>query len=410
MGYARQDAPERLQQKSLADRDHALDGFRLLAALMVVCYHYAALYGGWGCHPRVVLPGLYTVARYGWLGVEFFFMISGFAVCLSAWGRSLGDYAISRASRIYPAYWVAVPLTASVVIIWPQVRHVSGWEVVLVNLTMVQELLEVPSVDGVYWTLFAELKFYLLFALVIAFGITYRKCVLFCGVWQLAGLAGVGEGGNSVKEWVMPGFAPYFIAGIAFSLMRRFAPNALLWFIVAFSCVLAEHRLGERLAAHREAGHSMPAWPAQLAVLAAFTVMAIIALGWLKSVRWCWLAPAGALTYPLYLIHQHIGMTLIYALRDHLPAIPLVLGTIVGVMGASWAMHRFCERPLSAWFRRALQTGIDQIRRAMDETGPAHKSSPARGRRLPGPSEVREATRHRLSKSALGHRSNRPVR
>ncbi|MGX8910271.1 acyltransferase family protein [Streptomyces netropsis] len=391
MAYARRGRPERLRRTPPPGRIHALDGLRLLAALMVVIYHYAALHGGWGHHPRSVFPGFYMIARYGWLGVEIFFMISGFAICLSAWGRSLGDFVVSRVSRLYPAYWVAVLLTASVVVAWPKVRRVSGWEAILTNLTMVQEALEVANVDGVYWTLFMELKFYVLFAAIVAFGATYRKCVLFCGVWLLAGLIGVAEGAKSLEAWAMPGFAPYFVAGIAFSLMHRFAPNILLWAIVAFSFALAEHRLGGRLADNRDAGHAMPAWPAQLAVLAAFVIMAILALGWLSSIRWRWLTPAGALTYPLYLIHQHIGMTLIYALRDYVPALALVLGLTVVMLGAAWGLHRLCERPLASWLRGALQRSLDQVRSAADSPSPVRQLPLVRGSVAPAP-EAGKAT------------------
>ncbi|MFI1259119.1 acyltransferase family protein [Streptomyces netropsis] len=367
----------RLRRSSSPGRIHGLDGLRLLAALMVMVYHYAALYGGWGRHPRSVFPCLYTVARYGWLGVEIFFMISGFAICLSTWGRSLGEFAVSRISRIYPAYWIAVLLTASVVVTWPQVRRVSDWEAIPVNLTIVQEALGVANVDGVYWTLFMELKFYLLFATVAAFGITYRKCILFCGVWLFTGLIGVVDGPEALGAWAMPGFAPYFVAGIAFSLIHRFGPNILLWGIAVFSFILAEHGLGERLADNRDAGHAMPAWPAQVAVLAAFAIIAVMALGRLSTIRWRWLAPAGALTYPLYLIHQHIGMTLIYALRDRLPALALVLGITVLMLGVSWVLHRWCERPLASWLRKALQRSVEEVRCG------AHKAVAARPLALP---------------------------
>ncbi|MEV4868622.1 acyltransferase family protein [Streptomyces syringium] len=423
MAHLRNVRSERLRQAPQPHRRlHSLDGFRVTAALMVVFYHYAALYGGWGRHPRSILPSLYLVARYGWLGVEIFFMISGFAICLSAWGRSLGDFAVSRAARIYPAYWVAVLVTATVVVAWPQVRRVSGWESVLVNLTIAQEALGVSHVDGVYWTLFVELKFYVLFAVIVASGVTYRKCVLFCCVWQIAGLVSAADHSEALEAWAMPGFAPYFVAGIAFSLMHRFAPNALLWAIVAFSFILAEHRLGDRLADNRDAGHPMPAWPAQLAVLAAFAIMAIMALGWFSTIRWRWLAPAGALTYPLYLIHQHIGMTLIYALRERVPALSLVLGVTAVMLGASWALHRLCERPLGVWLRRALQRSVEQVRStaadgasASSEPGVGYRGASPFGRTMPVTSRTRPVseaggnTPCPSCQSAPGEEANRSV-
>lgn len=56
------------------------------------------------------------------------------------------------------------------------------------NLSMLQGGIGVPDIDDAYWTLFVELKFYVLFALVVMRGVTYRNCVLFCGIWTLAGV------------------------------------------------------------------------------------------------------------------------------------------------------------------------------------------------------------------------------
>ncbi|WP_053728808.1 acyltransferase family protein [Streptomyces sp. WM6378] len=106
----------------------ALDGLRLVAALMVVCYHYLALSRPWGHNPATIFPTLHRFAEFGWLGVEVFFLVSGFVICMSVWGRSLGDFAVSRVSRLFPAYWVAVPLTALVVKKWPEITSIRGWD------------------------------------------------------------------------------------------------------------------------------------------------------------------------------------------------------------------------------------------------------------------------------------------
>ena len=50
---------------------------------------------------------------------------------------------------------------------------------------MLQQFVNVPAVDDVYWTLFVELKFYILFATVVWFGLTYRRVVLFNVIWTV---------------------------------------------------------------------------------------------------------------------------------------------------------------------------------------------------------------------------------
>ncbi|WP_217197767.1 acyltransferase family protein [Streptomyces buecherae] len=350
--------------KRSAPRLYVLDGLRLVAALMVVLFHYVALYGGWENNPRAVFPSLHAYARYGWLGVEVFFLISGFVICMSTWGRSLGDFVVSRVSRIYPAYWVAVLLTAAVVTVWPQVRSVAGWGEVVTNLTMLQEGLGVSDVDGVYWTLFIELKFYALFAVVVATGVTYRKCVMFCGIWTAAAVIAPTADNTLLDMWAMPLYSPYFVAGIAFYLMHRFRPTALLWGIVLFSMLLAHHHLGERITDNlADPEQPIAHWPAHLIVVLAFGAMALIALGAFDRVRWRWLATAGALTYPLYLVHMYIGLTMIHWLRGLLPAPYIVLTVVVVMLLAAYALHRCVERPLGAWLRGAMRRGIDDMRR-----------------------------------------------
>lgn len=342
-----------------------MDGLRLLAALAVVLYHYVALRGGWAQDPARVFPTLYDFGLYGWLGVEFFFLISGFVICMSTWGRTLGDFAVSRVSRLYPAYWIGVLLTTATLTVWPQFREAATLERVAVNLTMLQKGLEVPDVDDAYWTLFVEMRFYLLFALVVVTGVTYRKCVLFCGAWTVAAMITPKVGGRMLDTWAMPPYSPYFVAGIAFYLMYRFKPTALLWGIVVTSFLLAQNYVGMRMAINLGAKRAAETsdTPARIIVLLAFVLMAACALGWFDKLRWKWLTVAGSLTYPLYVIHMYIGITIIGRLQGRVDPLPLLLGVVALMLVVAWLIHRLVERPLGAWLRGAMKRGVEEIRR-----------------------------------------------
>ena len=96
-----------------------LDAFRGVAVLMVVVYHYAFRYDALA--HEAGLPGHdagldLDWARPGGYGVHLFFMISGFVIC---WSLSTADglrgFALSRFSRIYPAFWIAALATFGVV-------------------------------------------------------------------------------------------------------------------------------------------------------------------------------------------------------------------------------------------------------------------------------------------------------
>lgn len=285
-----------MSQRRPVARLAALDGLRLVAALMVVCYHYLALNRPWGPNdPAALFPTPHKFAEFGWLGVEVFFLVSGFVICMSVWGRSLGDFAVSRASRLFPAYWVAVPLTALVVKKWPEVTSTRGWDDVIVNLTMVQAGNNTKNVDDVYWTLFVELKFYVLMAAVVLCGVTYRNLLIFCGVWTVAAALAPSLGLPALAAFAMPQYAPFFVAGIAFYLMRRFGPNALLWGIVLFQLLLSQRYIHYRIASNlgHVAAEHLPTWPVRLIIVAGFAVVGAIALGVFDRVQWNWLTTAG---------------------------------------------------------------------------------------------------------------------
>ncbi|MEV7590971.1 acyltransferase [Streptomyces sp. NPDC089922] len=344
----------------------ALDGVRVLAAFSVLFYHYAALESAWGEPTSGVFPLAHAMAVYGWLGVEIFFLVSGFVICMSAWGRSVGDFAVSRVSRLFPAYWVAVVFTSLVLFTWPEVRRVGSLSDVMVNLSMLQGGVGVPHIDDAYWTLFVELKFYLLFAVVVLRGVTYRNCVLFCGLWTLAGVVAPAVDNGLLSFFAVPSASPYFIAGMAFHLMRRFGPNAVLWAVVGVQFLLAQHYVHPRMITNlgRATTEQTPAWPAHLIIALGFAVMAAIALGALDGIRWRWLPHAGAVTYPLYLIHMMAGLTLIHHFRREVAPVPLVLGVTATMVVLAWLVHRLIERPLGRVLGDGLRRGLQDIRSA----------------------------------------------
>src|SRR6266508_2773730 len=210
-----------------------LDGLRLFAALSVVFFHYVGQEErGWEQSTRQMLEALHAPASLGWLGVNLFFLISCFVICMSSWGRSLGAFFTSRVVRLYPAYWFAVVLTTAFVAVLPMLHGRRGGLQVLVNLTMLQTPLGVHPVDPVYWTLWVELHFYLLFALVVWRGVTYRRVIAFCLLWIVASVFATAVHSPAADLLVGPEYSGYFVAGVAMYLMYRFRPTLLLWGIV----------------------------------------------------------------------------------------------------------------------------------------------------------------------------------
>jgi peptidoglycan/LPS O-acetylase OafA/YrhL len=357
-----------------------IDGLRLLAAVMVVAYHYVAYDRGaakpWGDEAVRTFPEIHLPASYGWLGVELFFVISGFVICMSAWGRTPGAFFRSRVTRLFPAYWAAVAITFTVVNLWPTVRSPAGVSAALVNLTMLQQPLGVRPVDPVYWTLWAEARFYLLFAIVVWRGLTYRRAMIFCFAWLIAAVLAVQADLPLLTTVAQPDYAPYFIAGISFFLIHRFGSHALTWALVAVSFLMAQHHVvaATRAVATQILQRPLPVGPALVIVAAIFAVMAAVSLGWLSTIRWRWLTVAGALTYPLYLLHQNVGWVLISALRQHLPRYATLAVVTTVMLLAAWLLHRLVERPAARVLRGLLARPLPG-----PGPGPAERVEPLAG-------------------------------
>ncbi|MFF4581950.1 acyltransferase family protein [Streptomyces sp. NPDC001389] len=343
-------------------RLRALDGLRLVAALMVVAFHWTGVNRYptvWLGTPEKLMPGLQHVSAYGFLGVQLFFLISGFVICMSCWGRTPRQYFTSRVVRLFPAYWVAIVLTGLVVnyaaTARPTRAHLSMTDF-LSNMTMLQQPLGVAEVDPVYWTLWVELRFYLLFAFVVVFGLTYRRVLGFCGIWMILSVVGRGSDNKLLELFVMPEYAPYFIAGTVMYLIYRFGANWLLLGSVGFSFLVAQHQLlGTGASFKYGVMHPLDWTVMTVFCLFAFGVVLAAAMGAFDRIQWKWLTTAGALTYPVYLLHQEIGFALIRWTRlQGVGVWPTLAAALAAVLLLSWLVHRYAERPLSALLRRML--------------------------------------------------------
>lgn len=342
----------------------ALDGLRFLAAAGVLLYHFVARdTAAWGRDLAEVAPALAPTATYLSLGPELFFVISGFVILMTAWGRSVPDIIGSRVGRLYPGYWVAVLATGFLLLaIWPG-KEITGGQV-LVNLTLLQSLVDVGHVDGVYWTLWVELRFYLLIAVFAAVGITRRRVLAFAALWPLAALAARVLDWQHGVIWLVAPYAPLFAAGMALYVIHRTGHAPLPWLIVAGNAALVVwalvpsrmHSLG------RNSVDPPTALGLTLALLACVALVAVVALTPLNRWTWSGLTTAGALTYPLYLLHEYWGLWTIHLLHDRLPVWAVLTAAIALSLALAWLVHRFIERPFGPRLRRATTRGCTRLR------------------------------------------------
>ncbi|MFI0422711.1 acyltransferase family protein [Spongiactinospora sp. 9N601] len=339
-----------------------LDLLRFLAALAVVAFHYLVAFASiWGERPSSLFPGTASVAGLGILGVELFFIISGFVILMTVWGRGIGGFARSRLVRLFPAYWVSVLAVAGVYGYTKATAldpRLSAGEYA-VNLTMLQRAFGVTDANGVYWSLWVELRFYLLIGVLVLAGVTLGRCLAFMGVWLAAAVAAtfveLGPLTEAADLVVMPKYAPYFITGMALFLIRRFGSSIPLWGFVAAGFALALRSATQRVAGRVEAAgfSAMPVedWMVIAAIALMYAVMAAVALGALSRLTWGGLTTLGGLTYPLYLFHTPVAVVLVPGLRDTLPPWAVASAATLAAIALSYAVYTLVERPAQRLFR-----------------------------------------------------------
>ncbi|WP_067472984.1 acyltransferase family protein [Actinomadura hibisca] len=364
-------------------RLYELDLLRFLAAMAVLLYHYTGSRGGpfKGEKARELFDPVSALTQFGYLGVELFFLISGFVILMSAWGRSMADFTVSRITRLYPAYWLAVLMIGAIHLTTGMGRGKP--ETIIPNLTMFQQGMGIRNASGVFWTLWAEMHFYALISLLVLTGITYRRCLTFMTTWTVLAIFAKESGNDLLQSVLIPTYAPYFIAGMALYLIHRFGPTLMLWLLVAFSWACS---IRYALPAATEAPYSISradAWPA-IAVLTTlvYALVALIATGKLSRLRWKRLATLGALTYPTYLIHYELGPVIARFLYPTLQPWAVVLIITATVLAAAYLINKLVEEPAARWLKPRLKDSFARL--ATTEPG-QHRHRRARHTEPPTP-------------------------
>ncbi|PYY35803.1 acyltransferase [Curtobacterium sp. MCBD17_030] len=348
---------------SRVERFSLLDGLRFAAALAVVAYHYLAFpEPGLGAPVSSVGPEVFRFAKYGAFGVDLFFVISGFVILMSGLGRSAGAFVASRISRLYPAYWLGV-LSTAVVVAVAAPGHPVDLRQVLVNLTMLHPAFGVGDVDPVYWTLWIELHFYVIVGVLLLFKPAPSVLLAFALAWPVVAALAQLTGSDLLATTLIAPHAPLFAAGMAVFCIYRYGSNSIAWLVLAFDTAFAvavsTPNIGASIA--RNTDSSMSSTAETVMGLACVGVVVLVTLTPLSRVSGRWLTTLGALTYPLYLLHQNIGVLMIHAMEPVEGRWAATGVTTVLLCGVAYVVSRYVERPVGRALRRRLEGDLGAL-------------------------------------------------
>jgi peptidoglycan/LPS O-acetylase OafA/YrhL len=341
-----------------APRIHVIDAFRGVAIICVLLFHYLIYWA----------PPFQTYDLYGYshryppaleltsLGVEVFFVISGLVIAMTlAQCRSTWEFVVKRFARLYPAYIAAATVTFLVMVVCGPSVFKTTFSDYLVGFTMDANDLQHPYVEGAYWSLAVELKFYVFAA--IGYFLLRQNFWLFLVGLTIAADALVPFTPGICNRILIVKYMPLFLFGLAawLGLLAQRRREALVTVAVAavLYAVHLEH-FGLGYVAH---------WAAHVFILGVSGL--IIVLLWLvPGWRLGPLAFVGRISYSFYLLHNRIGVTLIGALTARGAPDWLAFLLAVAVMGTlAWIFFRLVEEPgrkaVMTLYRRLRQPSVE---------------------------------------------------
>lgn len=319
-----------------------IDYIRAISALLVVLYHYTSRYN----ENQYIIESGYTThwmfsVPWGGAAVSTFFLLSGFLMgkYISSCNKNVISFLTKRLVRFYPTFWVCLTLTTIALLFLP------GWEfnvyTFVVNLTMLPSNFGFPYIDGAYWTMACEVKFVFILTVILFFKEFWIRIFF---LWVLVAFSILNSFfiENSdilfkiIRTFFIPDWLHVFISGIC------------IWFITKnnykFNCWygLLILSLVNQLLWQLSIAHSI------FLVVSVTILLLMPKLEKFESSNKFYLIfrYIARISYPLYLIHQMVGFTIICFLqKEDLNSEYWIIIPITVSLTLASIVHRFIEKP-----------------------------------------------------------------
>ena len=315
-----------------------LDVIRAIAVLMVIIFHYTArfdeLYG----------PFKNNITWFKHGGVHLFFIFSGYLIYSSLLSsKNELEFITKRILRLYPGYWVCLITSYTIISIFGLPgREVSFMDFIL-NFSMMQYMLGVYSVDGVYWSLFYQLTFYFFMAASFRFIKSKYQHVFFISWLGLFILNSTVIRENMINILFSLHYSMLFLGGIYFSRLNKDKSliNILMPFIT-FVCFI-----------------SFVNEPLDLAQVAIIGVSYLLIYAYaFQRLNLKLLAPIALLapiSFEWYLLHQNIGFIMLRYLYAHVWEHPvMILIPMTVTAGMAWVIYTYVGQPAAKYLTGKL--------------------------------------------------------
>lgn len=342
-----------------------IDGMRGIAALMVVFFHLNIAIQN---HSGGAIPYfLNQLLFHGYLGIQIFFVLSGFVIAYSLRRISMNvsflvNFFVRRSIRLDPPYWIMILLTLSFA--WfANSTFKSHLEFpftaiqIFYNLFYLPDLMQVPLIIPVAWTLCIEFQFYIFFALLIMLFQHVKTPYALC-VWTLVFIFSLLQNTPLAilplkPVTFIPHWYSFFLGCATCWAMLRKIPIKFLFFLYLIVAICSF-------------------WTSSPHAMTSLAVALLIYLVSLKDglhqvLKHSFFQYMGKISYSLYLIHWLVGMKLIdlgYKIANNELEYPIflfslwIVALLLTILSAD-IFYRIIERP-SHHLSRQLSTKISE--------------------------------------------------
>jgi peptidoglycan/LPS O-acetylase OafA/YrhL len=329
-----------------------------MAILGVVLFH---AYARWSA----VVPygdqySDFVIFKFGWLGVYLFFVISGFVITMTlSRTTTFVGFIVKRWKRLFPAMLfcsVVIYLTASFFNERPAGNVTFSQLIpglIFIHPRYIQAATGFYSgnLEGSFWSIFVEWKFYISFGL-LYYSIGVRRAIyVFCAIAAIPIIAALAHSDFFARTSVQLeiGYVPWLLSGVILYQYGKSEPKTCLLFLAyAWLCAAftmpdceAETILARLLLCGLFlSGFSLPFFAKSVQSVARSRILVLV----------------GFVSYPLYLIHENMMISLIIKENRLLPMIPPILLPVAPVAVLALAAYA-----IARWIEPSLRAAIDSI-------------------------------------------------
>lgn len=324
---------------------YTIDYIRSISAILVLLYHYTYRYN----ENQYIIQSDSQIdwplkCSWGYGAVVSFFILSGFLLAKFVEKDDINPirFLCKRLWRLYPTFWTSMSLTTiALLYLFPEIK--IGLLQYFVNLTMMASTFGCQFIDGAYWTMGYEIKFAIIFTLILCIKrINIRMWVLIGWVFMSI-VFSIGKGNSGYlfkffRVFLIIDWIQIFLVGLAIYNVLIRSKYLRLNYLLMVCCFI-----------------NQLIWLNSHVHILFFTCTCLILLliPYIeKHIRNCFLNKTvefvALISYPLYLTHQMIGIGIIRWLKnvgidnEIWIVLPISISFII-----AYFLHKYIEAPSS---------------------------------------------------------------